>query len=78
VRPVKGWCFLPASRAGSSRTPSSAYPKGRADMVTWHGSSHTATGGADGAGVTHPVLRMRDHIVEHHSPLPPELVFCTW
>jgi hypothetical protein len=43
---AKGWCFLPASREGSSRMPSRAYPKGRADMVTRHSSSHTAAGGA--------------------------------
>ena len=37
---------LPESRAGKTRMPSSACPRGRADMVTRCRASHTATSGA--------------------------------
>src|SRR6185312_7087748 len=46
LRPANGPGFLPDSRAGRTRTPSSACPRGRADMVTRCRASHTAGSGA--------------------------------
>src|SRR5260370_285368 len=44
VRPAKGPCFRPASRAGRSRAPSRARPNGRADMPTRPSSAHPTEG----------------------------------
>ena len=46
LRPANGPGFLPESRAGRMRMPSSACPRGRADMVTRCRASHTAGSGA--------------------------------
>src|SRR6185312_13746227 len=46
LRPANGPGFLPESRAGKMRAPSSAWPRGRADMVTRCRASHTAGSGA--------------------------------
>ena len=69
----QGLVLLPASREGSSRMPLRAYPQGQSR----HGNPaqfipHGRGRGADRAGVTHPMLRMWDHVVESHHRRPPE------
>ena len=58
-RPANGCCFLPESRAGRRRKRRHG---DSVQLVPDHGAR-----GGDGLGVTHPILRVRNYIVEVHE-----------